>query len=284
MVDMMDIYDLMPIPTCHRPQVCSSGILGLDLLLGGGWLKGRLAEISGIEQSGKSTLAWYALAAAQQRGEIAAVVSGSDREVTDWLLHLCGVRLDQLVVAVDNECDDTIAMACDLLSTGGIGVLVIDNLQRSTVVSGKARITKTRAAALADATIQSGTTTVMIVDTTMHWLEAHPFWIGQHVHTTYHGKDLLNVHAVRTPIGYVKQDIKIPVRDFGGVNEELHLLRLAVQLHYVEDKNGHYTFRGQYLGHGAARAALLVKEDETLQCALRAAVTSRDAALVLFAT
>ena len=253
---LLDICDLAaPLPL--RKQLFSpTGILGLDLLLGGGWLRGRISEISGKEQSGKSTLALYALAQAQRNNRTAVIVTGRGDEVQDWRLNLCHIDLADILVAEATEYDEAIEAACSLLKTHDVDVLVIDDLHRSQVTKGRARLTKPRMGLLAAATQQSGTTTLLVVDTSMHWLDASPFWIGQHINTKYRGNNLLDVHAVRTPTGYVGKTLSIPVRDGGGVDDALHVLRLATRLGIVEDRHGYYTYRGDKLGHGAAATAL----------------------------
>ena len=59
----------------EQMEVIPSGSIGLDLALGvGGYPKGRIVEIYGPESSGKTTLAIHAIAEAQRKGGIAAIV------------------------------------------------------------------------------------------------------------------------------------------------------------------------------------------------------------------
>lgn len=267
-MNMTEIYDSAP-STCDLQQhLHPTGVLGLDLLLGGGWVIGRLCEISGEEQSGKSTLAWHGVAAAQARGDVPAIVSGRKHEVENWLLHNCGVDLGGVVIVQADEYDEALEVACGLLETGDVDFLVVDDLQRSRVDRGRARLTKPRANALAMATQRASATTLLLVDTTLPWLDAHPFWIGQHVHTRYAGQAQLAIRAVRTATGFVGRTIHVPVRESGGVDAPLHLLRLAAQLHLVEDKHGHFAYRGHALGHGARRAAAAIAGDAELAATL----------------
>ncbi len=55
-------------------ELISSGTLGLDLALGGGYPKGRIIEVYGPESSGKTTLTLYAIAEMQKKGGTAAFV------------------------------------------------------------------------------------------------------------------------------------------------------------------------------------------------------------------
>jgi recombination protein RecA len=55
------------------PRV-SSGVLSVDLMLGGGYPIGRIIEIFGPEGGGKTTLALHAIAEANRRGSIATII------------------------------------------------------------------------------------------------------------------------------------------------------------------------------------------------------------------
>src|SRR3954468_19605428 len=51
-----------------------TGSLVLDRIIGGGFALGRHYELYGDENAGKSTILYMAMALAQQRGEIAAMI------------------------------------------------------------------------------------------------------------------------------------------------------------------------------------------------------------------
>ena len=59
----------------EQVEVIPSGSLTLDLALGiGGFPRGRVVEIYGPESSGKTTLAIHAIAEAQKKGGICAII------------------------------------------------------------------------------------------------------------------------------------------------------------------------------------------------------------------
>lgn len=56
-------------------EVISTGSYGVNQILGvGGWPRGKISEIYGAESTGKSTLAYRAIAECQQRGGVAVLV------------------------------------------------------------------------------------------------------------------------------------------------------------------------------------------------------------------
>lgn len=69
----------------------------LDRLMGGGWTRGRHHEIFGDEGVGKSHTLYVSLVAAQQRGEVAAVVDGEHVFDEARFKHLGGDPDDLLI-------------------------------------------------------------------------------------------------------------------------------------------------------------------------------------------
>lgn len=109
-------------------DVIPSGSLSLDIALGiGGYPRGRIVEIYGPESSGKTTLATHAVAEAQKIGLKAAYIDAEnafDREYASKL----GVDVDNLIFAQPDCGEDCLDIATKLISSGKIGVCVIDSV------------------------------------------------------------------------------------------------------------------------------------------------------------
>jgi hypothetical protein len=60
------------------PELISCGVAEVDAALGGGFPLGKIAELVGVESSGRTTLALSTLAEVTQRGESCAYVDASD--------------------------------------------------------------------------------------------------------------------------------------------------------------------------------------------------------------
>lgn len=278
MMNVLDIYDSMDVVREIEPNqfLRKTGVLGLDLMLGGGFTKSGIVEISGTERSGKSTLAWHAVAAAQKRDETTVVVSAKSGEIKDWLMHLCLVDLSKVIIITAEEYDEAVDIAVSMLETGDVDLLVIDNLGRSAVKNGKARLTKERMQKLSSATRINDTSTILVVDTSMKWLEAHPFWINQHINTKYHGSDLLDINIVRAPTGFPGARMHIPVKEIGGIDVDSHIVSLAAKIGIVAERSGRYYYNSEYLGHGLANASTAINNKKGIKSELYAKIEQTD--------
>lgn len=105
-----------------------SGSLGLDLSLGiNGYPKGRIVEIYGPESSGKTTLAIHAIAEAQKKGGICAIIDAEhafDRTYAEAL----GVDTNNLFIAQPDNGEQALEIADHLIRSGAIDVCVIDSV------------------------------------------------------------------------------------------------------------------------------------------------------------
>lgn len=105
-----------------------TGSIGLDLSLGiGGFPKGRIIEIYGPESSGKTTLAIHAIAEAQKKGGICAIIDAEhafDRTYAEAL----GVDTNNLFISQPDNGEQALEIADHLIRSGAIDVCVIDSV------------------------------------------------------------------------------------------------------------------------------------------------------------
>lgn len=114
-----DVMDIESIP---------SGSLSLDIALGiGGYPRGRVVEIYGPESCGKTTLAIHAVAEAQKMGLKAAYIDAENAFDRDYAANL-GVDVDRLLFAQPDCGEDCLEIATKLISSGKIGICVIDSV------------------------------------------------------------------------------------------------------------------------------------------------------------
>lgn len=109
-------------------DVIPSGSIGLDVALGiGGYPKGRIVEIYGPESSGKTTLAIHAIAEAQKKGGIAAMID-AEHAFDRFYAQSLGVDIDNLLISQPDNGEQALEIAENLIRSGAIDIIVIDSV------------------------------------------------------------------------------------------------------------------------------------------------------------
>ncbi len=109
-------------------EVIPTGSLGLDLALGvGGFPKGRVVEIYGPESSGKTTLAIHAIAEAQRKGGIAAIID-AEHAFDRFYAEALGVDTENLLISQPDNGEQALEIADNLIRSGAIDLLVVDSV------------------------------------------------------------------------------------------------------------------------------------------------------------
>ena len=105
-----------------------TGSLGLDVALGiGGLPKGRIIEIYGPESSGKTTLAIHAIAQAQKKGGLAAIIDAEhafDKAYAEKL----GVDTQNLLISQPDDGEQALDIAEHLIRSGALDIVVVDSV------------------------------------------------------------------------------------------------------------------------------------------------------------
>jgi recombination protein RecA len=109
-------------------DVIPTGSIGLDVALGiGGLPKGRIVEIYGPESSGKTTLAIHAIAEAQKRGGIAAMID-AEHAFDRFYAEKLGVDIDNLLISQPDNGEQALEITENLIRSGAIDIIVIDSV------------------------------------------------------------------------------------------------------------------------------------------------------------
>jgi len=106
----------------------SSGSISLDMALGvGGFPRGRVIEIYGPESSGKTTLAIHAIAEAQKKGGIAAIID-AEHAFDRFYAEKLGVDVENLLISQPDNGEQALEIADHLIRSGAIDAIVIDSV------------------------------------------------------------------------------------------------------------------------------------------------------------
>lgn len=112
----------------ERPEVISTGSIGIDSALGvGGLPRGRIVEIFGPEASGKTTLALHAIAEAQKQNGIAAFID-AEHAFDPFYAEKLGVDISNLLVSQPDNGEQALEIADNLIRSGAIDIIVIDSV------------------------------------------------------------------------------------------------------------------------------------------------------------
>lgn len=108
-------------------EMIPTGIISLDLALGGGIPRGRVIEIFGPESSGKTTLAVTIVAEVQKRGGIAAFIDAEHALDTEYAKML-GINLDNLLISQPDTGEQALEITETLVRSNAVDIIVIDSV------------------------------------------------------------------------------------------------------------------------------------------------------------
>ncbi len=109
-------------------EVIPSGSISLNYALGvGGYPRGRIIEIYGPESSGKTTLAIHAIAEAQKRGVIAAIID-AEHAFDRFYAQNLGVDINNLLISQPDNGEQALEIAEQLIRSSAIDILVVDSV------------------------------------------------------------------------------------------------------------------------------------------------------------
>lgn len=106
-----------------------TGSLGIDIITGGGWGKGRMVEIYGPESSGKTTLCIHTMIQAQKDSPEKRVAfidaeHAFDRNYAENL----GLDMSQVIISQPDSGEQALEIAEALIASGKISVCIIDSV------------------------------------------------------------------------------------------------------------------------------------------------------------
>jgi recombination protein RecA len=108
-------------------EVVPTGIVSLDVALGGGIPRGRVIEIYGPESSGKTTLATHIIGRVQSTGGLAAFVDAEHAFDPEYAKVL-GVKLDDLLVSQPDTGEQALEIVETLVRSNAVDIVVIDSV------------------------------------------------------------------------------------------------------------------------------------------------------------
>jgi recombination protein RecA len=110
----------------ERQPSLSTGNPDIDTALGGGLPRGRIVELFGPEDCGKTALALRTVAAVQRAGGTAALID-ADRTFDAARAAALGVSIEGVVVARPASAEEAMEMVGSLASSGALDLVIVDS-------------------------------------------------------------------------------------------------------------------------------------------------------------
>lgn len=110
-----------------KAEFISSGIYKFDAVTGGGFARGHVTEVHGLEGSGKTTLCLQAVAAAQKEKMVVAWVDAEGRLNADRAREL-GVDLKKITVIRPQYGEQACDIMRDIIVSQEVDLLILDSL------------------------------------------------------------------------------------------------------------------------------------------------------------
>ncbi|MCD5385143.1 recombinase RecA [Candidatus Gracilibacteria bacterium] len=111
----------------QKIETFSSGSLGLDMALGGGYAKGRIVEIYGPESSGKTTLTLHSIAECQKAGGVAAFIDAEHALDPEYAKKI-GVDIDNLLISQPDYGEQALEIVDALVRSGAVDLIIVDSV------------------------------------------------------------------------------------------------------------------------------------------------------------
>lgn len=275
-------------------EVIPSGIPSLDAALRiGGFPRGRIVEILGVESGGKSTLAMTVIAAAQKLGGNGAIIDVEHSFDPAWGKKL-GMDVDNLIISQPDWGEQALEIADALVQSNDLDVIVIDSVAalvpKAELEGEMGQVQMGLQARLMSQALRKLTANVAKSRAVLIFINQIRFKIGiayGNPETSPGGNALKFYASVRldvrrkevvkdgdTPVGAVTK-IKVQKNKCGapfgetelllvygeGFSAEADLLEVAVERGVVEKSGSWYSWNGEKIGQGKEQARIYLKDN-----------------------
>ena len=278
----------------EQVEVIPAGSIGLNYALGvGGYPKGRIIEIFGPESSGKTTLAIHAIAEAQKRGGIAAIID-AEHAFDRFYAEKLGVDVNELLMSQPDNGEQALEIVEQLIRSAAVDLIVVDSVAALTPkneIEGEmgdrnmglqARLMSQAMRKLTGAISRTNTTCIFI-----NQLRANIGAMFGPSETTTGGnalkfyasvridirpgtslKDGDNVLGRHTKVKIVKNKVAPPFKKcefdimFGeGISKAYEILDLGVEYNIIQKSGSWFSYDGSKLAQGRDAAKRVIEDN-----------------------
>ena len=288
-------------------EVIPTGSISLNYALGvGGYPRGRIIEIYGPESSGKTTLAIHAIAEAQKKGGIAAIID-AEHAFDRFYAQQLGVDVNNLLISQPDNGEQALEIAEQLIRSSALDILVVDSVAALTPkgeiegemgdrnVGLQARLMSQAMRKLTGAIARTNTTCIFInqlrekigvmfgPSETTTGGNALKFYSSVRIdirssNTIKEGEDVLGRH---TKVKIVKNKVAPPFKRaefdimFGeGISRSSEIVDLGVEYNIIKKSGSWFSYDGAKLAQGRDAAIRTVRDNPELADELEAKITA----------
>jgi recombination protein RecA len=282
-------------------EFVSSGSISLDVALGGGWAKGRIAEIYGWESSGKTTVALHLAAEIQRLGK-AVVYIDTENSLDTVYAHKLGVNIEDKgglwYLSQPEDGETAIEIGREFAKSKDVGLVVFDSVTSMlprAQIQGEAgdqkmgllaRLMSQYMPTLKDPIKRSGCIILFInqlrekigvmfgSSETTTGGNALKFYASQRVKISRSGqtKDNNNdIIANGTKCKVVKNKVDLPFKEalfkirFGeGIDKLSEIIDIAADANIIQKRGSWYNYGDIKLGQGEEKVRELLKDNPEL--------------------
>ncbi len=281
----------------EKIPVIPTGSIGLDIALGvGGYPRGRIIEIFGLEGCGKTTLALHAIAEVQKEGGTALFIDAEHALDPNYAEKL-GVNINELYISQPDTGEQALEIAESLVRSGGMDIIVVDSVAAlvpkaeiegemgDTHIGLQARLMSQAMRKLAGVLAKSGTCAIFVnqVRHKIGVLFGSPETTPGGLALKFHASVRLDIRKLstikageenigsRVKVKVVKNKLAPPFKEtefdilFGkGISKEGEIIDMGLDLGIIERAGTWYSYKGKQLGQGRDNARKFLEENKEI--------------------
>lgn len=272
-----------------------TGVLSFDLALGGGFGKGRIVELFGLESSGKTSLSLMAIAESQKKGNLCAFIDVEQAMDFEYA-ELLGVNLKDLVFNQPDNAESALEILDSMIESGLFSIIVVDSVAALVLKSelegemgdqsiGKLGKLMAQATRKITAKMRQTNTTVIFINQLRDKIGA---WVPTTITTGGHALKFAASQRVEITKGtqiksgeqvigglmkikVVKNKVYVPFKKaeadliFGqGIDKLKDTLQMAVEKGIIARSGSWYSYEETKLGQGIDKVRDLVQDNPEL--------------------
>lgn len=296
--------------TSQEVTFISSGSMGLDLALGGGYPLGRIVELRGYESSGKTTLALTACASIQRQTGKAIIYVDRENAIDMDYVEALGVDIspNKFILTQAGTAEECLEIIRESAKSDAVGGIVMDSVAamfprcylEAEVGDAKMGVLARLMSAWLPGIVGDLKRNNIIALFINQYREKIGVMYGS-PKTTPGGKSLgfyasqiLDIaksgvigdkgeeSAIHVKVRVEKNKVAPPLRKaefdirFGeGVDRASEVLELAVSYEIIEKKGAFFRYNGDLIGQGAEKARIFLRDNLELMQEIEAKITEK---------